>query len=402
VVEAQRNVQSIDENPLGDPAGIPFALLSRLREQAPVAVMTDGRFFVTRYDDVLDALRRIDEFVGSMRDPGVSVSPDEMLLIEMAEPRHGRIRRFFNAGVSKARVAQLEPWIRSLCEDALDRILAGDGPIDLAAAYVRTMPTSVIARLVGASADDHAQIATWVDELSSSEYLSRNQGPLGPGLEHGFPDFYEYLHKMVVTRREDVETDDFIAQLIRTEVDGTRLSDNEILAIVALMLQAGSETTRHLLANILVHVANEPSTLDLLHDDKTLLAGFIEEMLRLYPPVTVLLRNVMSGTDLGGCPFTGAGKALLSLSSANRDDSVFDGPDEFRLGRPNGVSHLAFGGGPHVCPGAALARLEARVATDVLVERVRRIELDPNWRYCAVPVFWANGPLDVVGRMTAR
>ena len=197
---AERSVDRRD--PLGDPAGIPFALLSRLREQAPVAVMTDGRFFVTRYDDVLDALRRIDEFVGSMRDPGVSVPPDEMLLIEMAEPRHGRIRRFFNAGVSKARVAQLEPWIRSLCEDALDRILAADGPIDLAAAYVRTMPTSVIARLVGASADDHAQIATWVDELSRSEYLSRNQGPLGPGLEHGFPDFYAYLHKMVAARRE--------------------------------------------------------------------------------------------------------------------------------------------------------------------------------------------------------
>ena len=357
---------------------------------------------MSRYDDVLDALRRIDEFVGSMRDPGVSVPPDQMLLIEMAEPRHGRIRRFFNAGVSKARVAQLEPWIRSLCDDALDRILASDGPTDLAAAYVRIMPTSVIARLVGASADDHEQIATWVDELSTSEYLSRNQGPLGPGLEHGFPDFYRYLHDMVTTRRADAEADDFIAQLIRTEVDGTRLSDNEILSIVALMLQAGSETTRHLLANILVHVATTPSTLDTLYEDKSLVAGFIEEMLRLYPPVTVLLRNVASGTDLGGCPFTAAGKALLSLSSANRDDSAFDGPDEFRLGRANSVSHLAFGGGPHVCPGAALARLEARVATDVLVERVRRIELEPNWRYRAVPVFWANGPLDVVGTMVAR
>ena len=162
-----RTVQPIDEYPIGDPDGVPHDLLARLREQAPVAALADGRFFVSRYDDVLDALRRIDEFVGSMRDPGVSVPPDQMLLIEMAEPRHGRIRRFFNAGVSKARVAQLEPWIRSLCDDALDRILASDGPTDLAAAYVRTMPTSVIARLVGASADDHEQIATWVDELST-------------------------------------------------------------------------------------------------------------------------------------------------------------------------------------------------------------------------------------------
>ncbi|HUP75665.1 MAG TPA: cytochrome P450 [Acidimicrobiales bacterium] len=399
---AQRTVQPIDEYPIGAPDGAPFALLSQLREHAPVALLGDGRYFVTRYEDVLDALRRIDEFVGSMRDPEVRVPTDQMLLIEMAEPRHGRIRRFFNTGVSKARVAQLEPWIRSLCEDAIDRILVRSGPTDLAAAYVRSMPTSVIARLVGASADDHEQIAAWVDELSNSEYLSRNRGPLGVGLEHGFPDFYRYLHEMVTTRRADAEADDFIAQLIRTEVDGTRLSDNEILAIVALMLQAGSETTRHLLANILVHVANEPSTLDDLHQDKTLVAGFVEEMLRLYPPVTVLLRNVASGTDLGGCPFTGAGKALLSISSANRDDAVFEGPDELRLGRPNGLSHLAFGGGPHVCPGAALARLEARVATDVLVERVRRIELDPQWRYRAVPVFWANGPVDVVGTMMAR
>src|SRR5207244_9446055 len=105
-----RTVQPIDGYPIGNPDGVPFSLLAWLREQAPVAALADGRFFVTRYDDVLDALRRIDEFVGSMRDPGVSVSPDEMLLIEMAEPRHGRIRRFFKAGVSKGPGGHVGPW----------------------------------------------------------------------------------------------------------------------------------------------------------------------------------------------------------------------------------------------------------------------------------------------------
>lgn len=118
--------------------------------------------------------------------------------------------------------APLEPWIRSMREDAIDRILVCGDPTDLAAAYVRSMPTSVIARLVGASADDHEQIAAWVDELSNSKDLSRNRGPRG-----------RRRHRAVDPHR------------------GGRYAstDNEILAIVALMLQAGSETTRHLLAN---------------------------------------------------------------------------------------------------------------------------------------------------------
>jgi cytochrome P450 len=261
----------------------------------------------------------------------------------------------------------------------------------------------VIARLVGAPVDDHRQISAWVDELSQSEWLTNNRGPHGDGLQHGFPDFYRYLLDLVTERREPGAThDDFLAQLISTEIDGIRLNDNEILAIVAFMLQAGSDTTRHLLANIILELARDRELLDRLAADLNAIPDFVEEMLRLHPPATVIVRKAASDSEFQGCPVPRGATTLLSLSAANRDPAVFPDPDAVRLDRPNAMTHLAFGAGRHICPGAALARMEAIIATEVLVTGVREIVLAGDWSYRMVPVVWADGPVDVIGRMTPR
>jgi cytochrome P450 len=367
-----------------------------------VTHLPNGRYLLTRYEDVKVALREIEVFLGSMRDPGITVPDDEQLLIEMREPRHGRVRRFFNLALSKVRIANIEVWIRSLYDNALDQIFASEEAVDLAAIYVRTIPSAVIARLVGAPVEDHSRIAAWADDLSQSEWLARNVGPLGPGLEYGFPEFYNYIRDLMTRCRAGESEGDFLSWLMQTEVDGVRLSEKEVIVIVALMLQAGSETTRYLLANMVFHLANSPALIDVLKEEPRRIPQFVEEMLRFYPPVATLLRDVPEATVIDGCPVPAVSKAALSLASANRDPNVFECPHEFRVDRANFLSHLSFGTGPHICPGAALARLEARIGTEVLVERVSRIELDPNWRYVQVPVFWANGPRDIMGRMIPR
>jgi cytochrome P450 len=163
---------------------------------------------------------------------------------------------------------------------------------------------------------------------------------------------------------------------------------------------SGNETTRHLLANLLARVATEPSLLATLQADHTLIERAVEESLRVDPPVYTLLRNCERETDMFGEPMQPGEKIVFGVASANRDEALFDDPDAFRLDRPNFRDHVAFGAGPHICPGASLARLEGRVALETFIDRVGTVEPEPGWQPAKTPVFWANGPVDLPVRVT--
>ena len=210
-----------------------------------------------------------------------------------------------------------------------------------------------------------------------------------------------YVDDLIAARRAEPR-DDFITRLVQTEVDGRRLTDVEARTQLVFLFISGNETTRHLIGNLLWRLAVTPGLLDRLASEPELIPLAVEEALRLDPPVKFLMRNCMHATELHGNHLDQGDKVAFGLASANRDSTRFDAPDEFRLDRSDPRSHLAFGGGPHVCPGAALARLEARVAVEVFVQRVAAMAPVGTGAYDAVSVFWAHGPATLPVRLTPR
>ena len=154
---------------------------------------------------------------------------------------------------------------------------------------------------------------------------------------------------------------------------------------------SGNETTRHLIANLLETVCIDATLFVRLHAERDLVPIVVEESLRHDSPIHVLMRDCLADIMIDGVTIPAGVKVGFGLASANRDEGTFDAPDEFRLNRPRPRDHLAFGGGPHVCPGAALARLEGRVALDVFIDLVDQARVETGYRREAVPVFWANG-----------
>jgi cytochrome P450 len=382
-------------DPLDASGGVPYDLLASLRAACPVSRTTSGAYFLARHDDVLAATKEIDVFQASFRAAGVVVPPEEQLISEIPEPRHGKIRRIINSAIAQHRISRVEPFVRRLCNELLDPLIAR-GCGDLVADYVTPIPATVIAHLLGVDPVDHARFAEWSDVVVQSSYATKNRreaGAEGEGLAGVAPDFTAYLDAMIAERKASANPpDDFVTRLIDTEVDGARLTDLEMRTQLAFLLMSGNETTRHLIANMLETVCTDAALLSRLRDERDLVPTVVEESLRHDSPIHVLMRDCLQEVTVEGVTIPAGVKVAFGLASANRDARAHDDPDEFRLDRPSARDHLAFGGGPHVCPGASLARLEGRVALDVFLDRVDHARVDEPYRREPVPVFWANGP----------
>jgi cytochrome P450 len=389
-------------DPLDVSAGVPYGTLARLRRECPVSRTQSGAYFLARYADVTGAVRDVDTFQASFREPGVVVPPEEQLVSEIPEPRHGRIRRIINSAIAQHRIGRVEPFVRQLCHDLLDALL-GTGHVELVHDYVMPIPTTVIAYLLGSDPADYQLWAGWSDEVVQGTYPTLNRNARGEGLAGAHPEFAAYIDGLIAARRAAADPpDDFITRLITTEVDGQRLTDVEMRSQLAFLLISGNETTRHLIANLLSRVCADPALFDRLAAAPGLIPAAVEESLRMDPPIHVLMRNCTADTAIGGVTVPAGCKVAFGLASANRDEHNYVDGDVFRLDRDNGRDHLAFGGGPHVCPGASLARLEGRVALEVFCERVAAADLDAGYVREQVPVFWANGPRRLPVTLTPR
>jgi cytochrome P450 len=390
---------TIDFDPFEARSDIPHELFTQLRAGCPVARTPTG-WYLARQDDVLEATKQVDTFVSSFREPGVVVPEDEKLISEIAEPRHGRIRKIINAAVAHHRSMRAEPFVRELCHEYLAPVLArGHG--ELVREFVAPVPINVIAYLIGVPRTDWAMFRTWSDDVVEGTYPTKNRTERGEGLAGGHPEFAAYIDAHIAERRRTGERpDDLVSKLIETEFDGQRLTDIEIRTQLVFLVISGNETTRHLIANLLHRVVSDPDLLARLRDDRSLIERAVEESLRIDPPIHLLLRNVERETDVFGEHMCPGQKIAFGLASANRDERYYDGPDEFRLDRANWREHVAFGGGPHVCPGASLARLEARVALDVFLDLVASAQFQPGYVWRKTPVFWANGPAELPVELT--
>jgi cytochrome P450 len=390
-------------DPLDASNGIPYAGLARLRAEEPVYRTPGGAWYIARQEDTLRASEDVHSFVASFREPGVVVPEQEQLVSEIPEPRHGRVRKIVNSAIAYHKLGRVGPMVREMAEDLVAALLErgrGDAVKDL----ILPIPNAAIGFLLGVPPGDFHLWAQWSDDVVYSEYPLRNRTARGEGLAGAFPEFSAYIDRQIAERRGALSPpEDFVTRLVQTEVDGKRLEDVELRTLIAFLLVSGNETTRHLLGNLMTTFAQRPDLWRALRADPSLVGNAVEESLRMDPPVAVLMRNCARDTEVCGVRIRAGEKVAFGVASANRDERCYDAPDEFRLDRPNPKAHFAFGGGPHVCPGSALARLEGRVLLEVLLERVSELRVaEPDFRRQKVAPFWANGPTRLPLEVSAR
>ena len=372
-----------------DPAELQGGLLmqvenvhERLREaQARHRVMVGNPFAEVRsgaigdlgvtvlgYDECQTVLTHPDTFSSSIYDQIMGpVMGRTLLELDGAEHRASR------ALVSPSfRTALLERWRSELVEvvvhELIDRF-APRGRAELAREFTFAFPVQVIARIMGLPREDYVRFQRLSIELLNVVYDWDRGTAASASLK-------AYLAEILADRRRNPQ-DDLISTLAESEIDGARLTDDEIFAFLLLILPAGVETTYRASGNLLVALLTEPPLLDALRADRGLLRGAFEEALRWEPPITTVVRRAVRDCELGGVAIPAGTNVSVSVSAANRDPTRYPDPDRFDPTRRN-IAHLTFGGGPHLCLGMHLARMEGTVAIDALLDRLPDLRLDPS------------------------
>jgi cytochrome P450 len=297
-------------------------------------------------------------------------------------------------------VRAAEPFISSTAQSLLSAVPRG-GAVDLVPLFTVPLPNRVTVHLLGLPASDADMIAGWAKELMESGFPATNRSERGEGFVNAFPDFAGYIDSQIERRLSgEVEADDVISRLARLEVDGQRLSLRQSRAMVRNLITGGLTTTSQLLGNLIHQVLTVPGLEPAVRADASVLDAAMEESLRLTPPVMIAPRGCVSDVTIGGCPVHAGERVVVGLASANRDERVFDDPDSFRFERANAGDHLTFGYGPHVCPGASLARAVTRIGVTELLSAfpAGSLRMAPDYVRVNVPTFFESGPrtLDVV------
>jgi cytochrome P450 family 142 subfamily A polypeptide 1 len=365
-------------------AGDPDPTYAWLRAHAPLYWDTINALWgVSRYADVLEISRRPQEFCsGQGSRPN---TPADASMINQDDPRHTRQRQLVNRGFTPRRVAEHEPRIRQIATQLIDAV-APLGRCDFVQDLAAPLPMILIAEMLGVRIDDRALLQHWSDVL-----IAGGDGPRGltPAVLAAFDDYAAYQREIIAARRRDPRND-LVSILVNAEIDGERLSDDEVLFESLLILIGGNETTRNVISGGMEALMHHPAQRAALIADPALLPVAVEECLRWVTPIVNMRRTATRTVELHGQTIRAGDQLLLMYSSANRDETVFAAPECFDIRRdPN--PHLAFGFGPHFCLGASLARLELRVMFEELLRRLPDIELAPDARPTRMPSAFVRG-----------
>jgi cytochrome P450 len=291
-------------------------------------------------------------------------------ILAMDPPRHDRIRALVSKGFTPRRVADLEPSIRALAVHYLERAREA-GRCDFVADFAGKLPMDVVSEMLGVPATDRDELRGWSDTI-----LHRAEGVRGVPPE-GIAASGRLLHYFVevVAERRRRPGDDLASALCAAEIDGEKLSDKDIIGFLYLLIIAGNETTTKLLANAVYWLQKHPALRKEVSESHALVPLWVEETLRYDNSTQLMARSVTDDFAYQGHAMERGQKVLLLIGSANRDERVFPRPDLFDIHRDTS-QHLSFGRGTHFCLGAALARLEARVALEEVLRRVPGYEID--------------------------
>ena len=356
----------------------PFPWYRAMRESAPVQRDPgSGMWSVFGYDDVQHVLSAYEEFSSELMqsDPADRSHPLAASIISTDPPRHRQLRTLVTQAFTPRTVAALEPRITAIVQELVDAVRPA-GRMDVIADLAYPLPVIVIAELLGIPPADRDRFKRWSDAIVTGADNTPGAGANGaPTL---LQEMIGYFLGMLAQRRREPQ-DDLISHLLAAQIDGTHLTQEEVLGFCALLLVAGNETTTNLLGNAILCFDEHPDVAEQLRAAPDLLPAAIEEVLRYRSPVQTMFRIARRPVTLGGQTIPAGAHVLAWIGSANRDEAQFPEADRFDISRaPN--RHIAFGQGIHYCLGAPLARLEARIALTILLERlgdIRRVREVP-------------------------
>lgn len=370
----------------------PYPVLKRVREREPIHHDTVlNRWFFTEYDEVRRILRNAEYFTDPhksredsfarflLRDPDEEVS---MLLAD--EPEHKRLRNLVNDIFTPKAVKAWHGRIVEVIEAQLDRI--PEPEFDLIADYAGPVPTVVIAEMMGICSERHAEFKRWSDtmvQVGFNPAPTERQVQEGAAARGALNDFFR---EQIAERRANPGSD-VISQMVSAEVEGSRLSEWDIVNQCNLLLVAGNVTTTDMIGNGVKALLQHPDQLAKLQANPELIDAAVEEILRYDSPVTNSGRISHEAIEIGGCPIREGESLGVSLAAANRDPAVYDDPDRFDIEREH-IPHQAFGGGRHHCLGASLARLEGGEAILRLIQRFPNLDFsERGFEMHGIPAF---------------
>ena len=371
----ERMESGVSYNPISATTrAYPFDKYEELRQKDPVhRLRTINAWVLTQYEDTNAVLRDHARF---SRDYGGKSEYRSML--DTDPPDHTRLRNLVSKAFTPSSVADLAPRIQLLVDDLLDAT-EGRDRFDLIDSFAYPLPVTVIAEMLGVPSEDIEVFKEWSNDiaLSIEPTVSEEQQRR---IDESSQKLYDYFEVIIEQRRQSPQ-DDMITALITAEDEGDRLTHEELLATLMLLLVAGNETTRNLIGNGTLALIRNPDQLERLRNEPELIDSAINEMLRYDSPVQLDGRMATEEVEIGGKIIRPGQRAICLLGAANRDPSVFTNPEAFDIGRQE-ASHIAFGRGIHYCLGSPLAMLEGRVAFSSLLKQFSSIRLlaEPEYR----------------------
>lgn len=372
-----------------------------LRREAPVHYNRSRAFYadfwnITRYDDIVQVSRNPSLWSSEQ---GISAPPRDIpaaagndggfnalgkMLIVMDPPRHVRLRRLVNKGFTPRAVAMLEPEIRRITRELIAEV-EGRGQIDFVTDLAANIPLAVICQMMGVPREDWSLMFRLTNKMLGAGDVEY-QDELPEGIERGTPEaarytglqgslgMFQYFTPHIARLRAGQRGDDITSILVDAEIDGEKLTDEEVLWFCLLLIVAGNETTRNAMSGGMLAFSKNPAEREKLRRNPALIDSAIEEIIRYVSPVTHMLRTATADTEIRGVRIAKGDKVVMWYPSANRDEDYFADGDRFNIERsPN--DHLAFGIGEHFCLGAGFARLEVKTLFQELFERLPDIEV---------------------------
>jgi cytochrome P450 len=382
----------------------PYPQFAHFVEHQPVCWSAElGYWVVSRYADARRVLREYETFSAAnalapitppcpaaaraLADGGFRSIPT---LTNVDPPAHTRTRRIAQMAFSPRRVAEMEPFVRGVVRRFVDEH-GHDGQAEIVSALTWELPALVLFEILGVPPADVAAV-----KQGATNRLLFMFGRAGADdqvdIATGMAAFWRYCEALADDRRATPRPD-FTSDLVHTpDQGGTPLTQQEVSTILFGLLLAGHETTTNLLGNALRRLLEDPGRWATVVADPDAIPGAVEEVLRYDSSVVHWRRRTTTAVTLSGVELPEGADVLVCIGAANRDPTVFDRPDEFDLRRPNASQHLSFGSGPHLCLGAPLARLEARIVLEELAAALPGLRLTPGQTYDFMPIIGFRGP----------